>query len=306
MLDLVIVIVNYNTRDHLHKCLCSVYASESDFKFEVCVVDNASHDNSCDMVQAEFPQTRLIQSQVNGGFAYGNNLALREYGLGDSTNCMLSTDSEAPRYVLLLNPDTIVPPDALSKMLEFMDKHPKAAASGPKLVLEDGSLDMACRRSFPTPQVSFCRMVGLSSLFPNHPLFGRYNLTYCDPDQVMEVDSVVGAFMLVRREAILQVGLLDENYFMYGEDLDWAYRMHQAGWKVYYYPAVTVQHVKRAASRHSPRAQSEFYRAMRVFYLKHYAATTSQPLHWLVLAGIDLRAGLLKIQQTLATGRRPT
>jgi N-acetylglucosaminyl-diphospho-decaprenol L-rhamnosyltransferase len=142
-------------------------------------------------------------------------------------------------------------------------------------------------------------------LFPSHPILGRYNLTYCDPDEGMEVDAVVGAFMMVRREAIEEVGLLDEAYFMYGEDLDWAYRMQQAGWTTYYYPAVTVRHIKRAASRHSPRAQQEFYRAMRIFYTKHYAATTPRPLHWLVMAGIDLRAGLLRIRQALAAPRRP-
>jgi N-acetylglucosaminyl-diphospho-decaprenol L-rhamnosyltransferase len=303
MHDLVIVIVNYNTCDLLRACLSSVYASEGDFGFEVCVVDNASCDNSCAMVPAEFPQVRLIPSSVNGGFAYGNNVALREYGfrnLGES-----SGPPPAARYVLLLNPDTVVPPDGLRQMLEFMDTHPRVGAAGPKLVLEDGSLDLACRRSFPTPEVSFYRMVGLSRLFPNHPLLGRYNLTYCDPDEGMEVDAVVGAFMMVRREAIEAVGLLDETYFMYGEDLDWAYRMQQAGWTTYYYPTVTVRHVKRAASRHSPRAQQEFYRAMRIFYTKHYAATTPRPLHWLVMAGIDLRAGLLRIRQALAAPRRP-
>jgi N-acetylglucosaminyl-diphospho-decaprenol L-rhamnosyltransferase len=168
-------------------------------------------------------------------------------------------------------------------------------------VLEDGSLDLACRRSFPTPQVAMYRMVGLSKLFPRHPRFGRYNLTFLDPDQVAQVDSVVGAFMLVRGEAIQQVGLLDEDFFMYGEDLDWAYRITQAGWKVYYNPAVTVLHVKRAASRHSRRAAREFYRAMRIFYDKHYAGSTPLWLHCLVLTGINLRAGLLKVQQKLST-----
>jgi GT2 family glycosyltransferase len=142
-------------------------------------------------------------------------------------------------------------------------------------------------------------MVGLSKLFPQHPRFGRYNLTFLDPDQVAEVDSVVGAFMLVRREAIQQAGLLDEAFFMYGEDLDWAYRFHQAGWTVYYNPEVTVLHVKRAASRHSRRAGREFYRAMRIFYHKHYAQSTPFWLHWLVLTGINVRAGLQRVHQLL-------
>ena len=262
------------------------------------------------MVRAEFPQTQLIESPVNGGFSYANNLGLRAYRFGlaaeqeqavtDSTRRPCSeTRSGTPRFALLLNPDTVLPPEGLAMMLEFMEEHPEAGAAGPKLVLEDGNLDLACRRSFPTPQVALYRMLGLSKLFSQNPRFGRYNLTYLDPDEMAQVDSVVGAFMLVRREAIQQAGLLDEDFFMYGEDLDWAYRITQAGWKVYYNPAVTVLHVKRAASRHSHRATREFYRAMRVFYYKHYASSTPFWLHWLVLGGISLKAGLVRAQQML-------
>lgn len=303
MLDLLIVVVNYNTCGHLYNCLSSIYASKGDFSFAVCVVDNASCDESCEMVREHFPQVHLIPSCVNGGFAYGNNLALKAYGFQENGGQPSEYGGDLPRYVMLLNPDTEVPSDGLQSLLSFMDAHPDVGICGPKLILEDGSLDLACRRSFPTPSVSFYRMVGLSRLFPHHPVFGRYNLTYCDPDQAMEVDAVVGACMLVRREAIQQVGLLDESYFMYGEDLDWTYRMHQAGWKTYYYPAVTVRHIKRAASRHSPRAQIEFYRAMRIFYIKHYASSTPRWLHWLVLLGINLRTGMARIQLALSPSR---
>jgi hypothetical protein len=320
MLDLAIIIVNFNTRDYLRNCLTSIYASRGDLAFDVCVVDNASSDGSADMVQTEFPQTRAIQSQVNGGYPYANNLGLRACGFGQEVATFPKADpslrsgqalrlrsgqgfregpEDAPRYVLLLNPDTVLPADALAMMLDFMDRHPQAGVVGPRLVLEDGSLDLACRRSFPTPPVSFYRMVGLSKLFPRHPVFGRYNLTYLDPNQVAEIDAVEGAFMLVRREAIQQAGLLDEEFFMYGEDLDWAYRIIQAGWKVYYNPAVTVLHVKRAASRYSPKAQREFYRAMLIFYRKHYARSTPFWLHWLVVTAINLRAGLVRVRQSL-------
>jgi GT2 family glycosyltransferase len=310
MPDLAIIIVNFNTRDYLRNCLTSIHNSRGGFSFEVCVVDNASSDGSAEMVRTEFPQTRLIESAVNGGYAYANNLGLRAYGFGpvaepaqtagDSPHPLSSEDLPGtPPYMLLLNPDTVLPPDGLAMMLEFMGQHPEAGVAGSKLVLEDGSLDLACRRSFPTPQVACYRMLGLSKLFPRHPRFGRYNLTYLSPDQVAEVDSVVGAFMLVRREAIRQVGLLDEDFFMYGEDLDWAYRITQAGWKVYYNPDVTVLHVKRAASRHSRKAQREFYRAMRIFYHKHYVHATPLWLHWLILTGISLREGLLRVQQLL-------
>lgn len=246
------------------------------------MVDNASTDGSATMVAREFPQVRLIASPVNGGFAYANNLGLKAAGFAaDGT-----PGAAAPRFALLLNPDTVVPVDGLAEMIGFMEQHPEAGATGPKLVRLDGSLDLACRRSFPTPEVSFFRMVGLSKLFPRSRIFGRYNMTFVDPDQMLEVDSVVGAFMLVRREAIAQAGLLDETYFMYGEDIDWAYQIKLNGWKIYYNPAVTITHVKRAASRASGKAQIEFYRAMDIFYKKYYAERTPFWLHGLIMAGI--------------------
>jgi len=292
MLDLGIVIVNYNTRDLLRDCLKSVYASEGDFSYAVCVVDNCSSDDSADMVRAEFPQVHLIESPINGGYAYANNLGLRYFGFGCQTSDAGQERPSPPCYALLLNPDTELPPTALADMLAFMDERPEAGIAGPKLVRQDGSLDLACRRSFPTPEVSFYRMTGLSKLFPRSPRFGRYNLTYLDPDQLTEVDSVVGAFMMVRREAIEQAGLLDESFFMYGEDLDWAYRIKQHGWRVWYNPAVEVLHIKEASSKHSDRARYEFYRAMVIFYRKHYAAQTPFWLHWLILAGIAVRCRL--------------
>jgi N-acetylglucosaminyl-diphospho-decaprenol L-rhamnosyltransferase len=283
MLDLSIVIVNYNTRDLLRDCLNSVYACQGEISYEVIVVDNASPDDSAAMVAAEFPQTQLIASPENNGFAYANNLGLKASGFAaDGT-----PHPNAPRFALLLNPDTLLPATALSDMIRFMDSHADVGVVGPKLVRLDGSLDLACRRSFPTPEVSFYRMAGLSKLFPRSRRFGRYNMTYVDSGELLEVDSVVGAFMLVRREAIAQAGLLDETYFMYGEDLDWAYQIKANGWKVFYNPSVTVTHVKRAASRRSPKAQIEFYRAMDIFYRKYYASTTPFWLHSLVIMGIS-------------------
>jgi len=269
MVDLGIVIVNYNTCDLLRRCLRSVYASVGNFSFDVCVVDNASTDGSGEMVASEFPQTRLIVNRHNVGYPRANNQGLEEFGFPSA--CV---DSAAPEFALLLNPDTELPPDGIAKMLDFMEEHPDAGVAGPKLVRLDGTLDLACRRSFPTTEVSFYRIVGLSRLFPRSRHFARYNLTYLDPNTVTEVDSVVGAFMLVRGSTVSQVGLLDDQFFMYGEDLDWAYRIKAVGWKVFYNPAVTVLHVKRAATRHSPRAQLEFYRAMDIFYRKHYRAKT--------------------------------
>ena len=285
MLDLGIVIVSWNTRDLLRDCLDSLAKAEGDVAFEVVVVDNASSDGSAEMVAAEFPDVTLIASQENEGFTGGNNRGLRALGFekhGPDT---------APRYALALNPDTVVPPTALRAMVDYMDADSSIGVAGPKLVMLDGNLDKACRRSFPSPEVSFYHMIGLSKLFPHSKRFGRYNMTYMDPDTETEVDSVVGAFMMVRREAIQRVGLFDETFFMYGEDLDWAYRIKQAGWKVMYNPRVTVTHVKRAASRQSRRAQTEFYRAMLIFYRKHYRTTTPWWLHSLILMGLAAKGG---------------
>lgn len=297
MLDLAIVIVNYNTCDLLRDCLASIYNSQGNLSFEVVVVDNASIDGSAAMVSHEFPLTRVIASQVNGGFAYANNLGLRQLGFDSPA----ASPPVTPRYILLLNPDTVLPATALTTMVAFMDQHPEIGAAGPKLMRPDGSLDLACRRAFPTPEISLYRMTGLSRLFPRSRIFGRYNMTFADPDQLTEVDAIVGAFMMVRQEAVIQAGLLDETYFMYGEDLDWAYRIKACGWKIYYNPEVTVLHIKRAASRRSPKAQVEFYRAMDIFYHKFYAEGTPFWLHGLVVTGVRLLWGSAQLKYKLLT-----
>ena len=285
-IDVGIVILNWNTSALLKRCLETVYASEGDFTYHVVVVDNNSPDDSAEMVRRDFPQAQLIVSETNGGYSYGNNLGLRALGYKDHGRA-----PDAPRYTLLLNPDTEVPPNALYTMMAFMDSRPDVGAAGPKLVLPDGSLDKACRRSFPTPLVSLYHFSGLGKLFPNSPRFARYNMSYLPDDQEAEVDSVVGAYMQVRREALEAVGLLDERFFMYGEDLDWAYRIKSAGWSVVYHPQVVVKHVKRAASRQSQRAQMEFWRAMLLFYRKHYQTTTPLWLHSLIMTGLLLKGG---------------
>jgi GT2 family glycosyltransferase len=294
MIDVGIVILNWNTRDLLRTCLQTVAASigvdGAPFAWRAIIVDNASTDGSADMVDAEFvardARFQLIRSPINNGYSYGNNLGLRALGWGDD-----GVRSDAPRYAVLLNPDTEVPPDAFARMTAFMDSQPDIGAAGPMLILPDGTLDKACRRSFPTPLVSLYHFAGLGKLFPHSPRFARYNMTYLPPDQESEVDSVVGAYMQVRREAIAAVGLLDEVFFMYGEDIDWAKRIKSAGWRVLYHPRVVVKHVKRAASRQSQRAQFEFWRAMLIFYRKHYRAQTPLWLHGLVMLALVVKGG---------------
>jgi len=285
-MDLGLIILNYNTREVLRECLRSL-AETRNVAVEIVVVDNASSDGSAEMVRAEFvgktaPNVRLIASAVNGGYAYGNNLALREF----------LAQPQPPRALMLLNSDTRVPPDALRQLMDFFDAHADAGIVGPKLALRDGSLDLACRRSFPTPRVSLYRMIGLSKLLPRSKRFGQYNLTFLDENETAQVDSVVGAAMLMRTDALRQAGLLDETFFMYGEDLDLALRIKQKGWNVYYYPGATIVHYKRESSKRSRQAQIEFYRAMYIFYEKHYRATTPFYLDWLVRAGIALKGGL--------------
>ncbi len=287
-MDLGIVVVNYNTCERLRECLVSLEASQG-VSFGTWVVDNCSPDGSAAMVRAEFPSVHLIASTTNGGYAYANNLGLRA----------ILASQPAPRFVLLLNPDTVVPENALAQMAAFFDTHPDAGIAGPKLVMADGKLDLACRRSFPDPENSIYHVLGLTRLFPRHPRFGRYNLTFLDEDKVAQVDSVVGAFMMLRTDVLCEAGLLDESYFMYGEDLDLALRVKRRGWKVYYNPQVQVRHFKRAASQGSPRARFEFWRAAHIFYRKHYYTTTPLALRILIFLGLTIKGGRALMNEML-------
>jgi N-acetylglucosaminyl-diphospho-decaprenol L-rhamnosyltransferase len=296
MLDLAVIIVNYNTRDLLRSCLQSLHSSiVGSYSYRAVVVDNCSVDGSANMVRAEQPWVSLITSDHNGGYAFANNLGLRAMGYG-----LPSSRESLPRYVLLLNPDTVLPPGALAQVLTFMDAHVDVGVLGPKLVREDGSFDRACRRSFPTPAVSFYRMSGLSRLFPKSKRFGQYNLSYLDIDTQADVDAVVGAFMLMRCEVLEQAGLLDETFFMYGEDLDLCYRIKQRGWRVVYYPAVTVLHIKGASSRQSSaRTINAFYDAMAIFHSKHYRQQTFFLFNWTIDLGIALLRKVALLQDRL-------
>lgn len=286
--DLAIVILNYNTAELLRGCLRSIQASQHELRLRVIVVDNASSDGSAAMVRAEFPEVELIVNAANTGYSAGNNVAMRALGFGQMTVPV----AMLPRYVLLLNPDTVLSPAALAQMVRFMDDHPTIGVAGPRVRRPDGSLDRACRRSFPTPQVSFYRMIGLSRLFPKSRRFNAYNLEYLPEDAVHPVDSVVGAYMQVRGEAILAAGLLDERFFMYGEDLDWAKRIKDAGWEVWYNGAVEITHVKEAASSQSSKSRIDFYEAMWLFYQKHYRNKTNWALDKLIILGIVGKGGL--------------
>jgi len=282
-----VVIVNYNTAGLLERCLTAVSASCLDRPLSVLVVDNDSQDNSVEMVRRQFPQVLVLETGRNLGFARANNVALRRI------LALLPELVRCGHAVLLLNSDCFVEPETIARLVAVLDREPTVAVVGPKLVLPDGRLDLACRRSFPTPESALWKLTGLATLFPRSRRFGRYNLTCYDPDQPLEVDAVSGACMLVRLRAIEEVGLLDEAYFMYGEDLDWAYRIKARGWRVRYEPAARAVHVKGGSwGRRDPRVLWEFYRAMALFYRRHYAPHQSRLLRGLVYAGIGLRFGL--------------
>jgi GT2 family glycosyltransferase len=252
------------------------------------------------MVARDFPQVQLIAHGSNVGYSAGNNAGLRWFGFGPGAPL-----AAAPRYALLLNPDTLLPADCLAQMVAFMDARPWVGVAGPRVRRPDGSLDRACRRSFPTPQVSFYRMTGLSRLFPRSRRFNAYNLEFYPEEAIHPVDAVVGAYMQVRREAIAQVGLLDESFFMYGEDLDWAKRCKDGGWEVWYNGACSMTHVKEAASSQSAKARIDFYEAMWLFYRKHYRRQTGWLLDKAILAGIVGKGGLDVARHLLRYCLRP-
>ena len=269
-----VVFLSYNTRDLTRQALSAVRAAAEGLEVEVFVVDNASADGSADMVAEEFPEVELICNAANVGFAAGNNVALRQV---------------AGEYALLINTDTIVRRDALRTMVEFLDAHPQAGACGCKILDPDGTLQLDSRRGFPTPLAAFCKMSGLSRLFPKHPLIARYHMTYLDPEQTAEVEVLSGSCMMVRKAAMDQVGLLDESYFMYGEDIDWCYRFHQAGWKIYYVPTTAIIHFRGESGRGTPlKILYRKSQAMSIFVDKHMARRYRFFPLWLLQVGIAL------------------
>ncbi|HEX5166238.1 MAG TPA: glycosyltransferase family 2 protein [Thermomicrobiales bacterium] len=287
--DVVAIVVNYRTPALTAGAIEHLLASDlPGRRLQVVIVDNNSGDGSVATLAERFPDLGLIVSRQNLGFAGGNNLAI-ESALRDLPSCVDRNDT----FVLLINSDVEVEPDSIATCLAFMEAHPDTGIVGPKVVLPDGRLDLACRRGFPTPWRAFWKLTGLARRFPNNPRFTGYNMTHLDEDQLTEVDAVMGAFMLVRLAAIDAVGLLDERFFMYGEDIDWSFRIKRYGWRVYYVPGARVKHLKGATTRRqSYRMIIEFYRAMWLFHRKHYADRTFFLLNWLVAAGIVLRGGL--------------
>ncbi|ANS76043.1 glycosyl transferase family 2 [Paenibacillus yonginensis] len=277
-MDLSIIIVNYNTCALTLDCIQSVYASKTQHSYEIILVDNHSADDSVQTISEAYPEVTLIANDTNAGFAKANN-----QGMAIAKG----------RYVLLLNSDTVVLPHTLETMVSFMDGNPEVGASGCKIVLPDGSLDKACKRGFPTPSASFYYAFGFSKLFPSLPRFNQYQLGYLNPDESYPIDCLVGAFMMVRQEVIAQVGGLDEDFFMYGEDIDWCYRIKQAGWKIYYNSDTSIVHFKGGSARRRPlKIVYEFHRAMLLFHRKHFQKRYNFLVNGAVYTGIGVKLGL--------------
>jgi len=256
-IDISVVIVNYNVRDLADNCISSVYtANNNEYKIEIFFVDNNSIDGSSDHIEKKYPEVKVIRNSRNIGFSKANNIALRQ--------CK-------GKYILILNPDTLLEENTFSKLIKFCESHKHTGAVTSRLILGNGKLDSACKRSFPVPSVAIPRILGLSSLFPKSKLFGKYNLTYLDENKTWEVDAICGAFMFIPKAVLDDAGLFDEDYFMYGEDIDLCYRIKKCGYKIFYFPEVTTIHFKGESTRKTNLSYvNNFYGAMIIFVRKNF------------------------------------
>ncbi|HRS38837.1 MAG TPA: glycosyltransferase [Bacteroidia bacterium] len=276
-MKLSVVIVNYNVQYFLEQCLRSVEIACKRVSSEVFVVDNNSVDGSVEMVQEKFPSVRLIANKENLGFSKANNQAIR---------------IASGEYVLLLNPDTVVEEDTFEKIVRFMDEHPDAGGLGVKMIDGSGRYLPESKRGLPTPAVAFYKIFGLSALFPRSTRFGRYHLGFLDKNETHVVDVLAGAFMLLRQAALTKCGLLDEDFFMYGEDIDLSYRIQKAGFKNYYFPGTQIIHYKgESTKKSSVNYVFVFYNAMIIFAKKHFSPQNASLFSFFIRIAIYLRAG---------------
>lgn len=277
-MKLSIIIVNYNVKYFLEQCLHAAQKAAAKLRSELIVVDNDSVDGSCQMIEAKFPEVHLIRNRENLGFSKANNQAIR-IAKGE--------------YILLLNPDTVVEEDSFVKIVQFMDQTPDAGGLGVKMIDGKGRFLPESKRGLPTPEVAFWKMFGFSGLFPQSKRFGRYHLGYLDKNQIHEVEVLAGAFMLLRRETLDRVGLLDEDYFMYGEDIDLSYRITRGGYKNYYFPETTIIHYKgESTKKGSINYVKVFYNAMIIFAGKHFSKGNARRYTILINLAIYFRAFL--------------
>ena len=272
-MDLSVIIVNYGTYELTKNTVFSLLDTVCDISYEIIIVDNDSPDDSFDLLTDDFENysnITLIQNQNNDGFAKANNIGIR-----NSTG----------EYVLLLNSDVIVKENTINDCMTYIKDNKNIGCLGCKVVLPNGKLDKACRRSFPTFKVSFYRLTGLSKLFPKSKRFNQYNLSYLDENDIYPVDCVVGAFMLIPRDVMIKCGCLDESYFMYGEDIELCYNIKELGYDVIYYGKKEIIHYKGASGK-SKKLLYEFHNSMQIFYDKHYKQSDNLLINMLVHTGI--------------------
>jgi GT2 family glycosyltransferase len=290
-MKLSVIIVNYNVKYFLEQALLSVRRASRGLEVETWVVDNNSVDDSVRMVQEKFPQVHLIQNKDNPGFSIANNQAIRQ---------------SKGEYVLLLNPDTVVEEDTFEKCIKFMDAHPDAGGLGVRMIDGSGAFLPESKRGFPSPWVAFCKTVGLSRLFPKSRLFNRYHLGYLDERETNEVEVLAGAFMFMRRSVLDEVGLLDEAFFMYGEDIDLSYRIIQGGYKNYYLPETSIIHYKgESTKKGSLNYVRAFYNAMIIFARKHFTGNKAALFVLMLQIAIYLRASLTVVLNFLRRAYLP-
>ncbi len=270
-MDLSVIIVSYNAVDFLKLCLHSVYAASQSIQTEVFVVDNSSTDNSVEMVATNFPQCNLIANKNNPGFSVANNQAIKQ---------------AKGRYILILNPDTIVAEDTFLKLIAFMDSNNNIGSSGIKMIDGSGSFLPESKRGVPTPWTAFCKMSGLSSFFKKSKLFNEYHKGYIPENLTHETEILAGAFMFIRKETLDKSGLFDESFFMYGEDIDLSYRIIQAGYLNYYFANSTIIHFKGESTNKDKVYRERFYKAMIQFTNKHFSRSYGIIFNTLISVGI--------------------
>jgi O-antigen biosynthesis protein len=282
-MKLSVIIVNYNVKHFLEQCLHSVFKSCKGIESEVFVVDNNSLDGSCHLVREKFPIVKLIENNKNAGYSVANNQAIR---------------MAQGEYILLLNPDTVVEEDTFSEVVGFMDEHPDAGGLGVKMIDGKGRFLPESKRGLPTPWVAFYKIFGFSRLFPRTKRFGRYHLSFLNKEETHEVDVLCGAFMMVRRETLDKIGLLDETFFMYGEDIDLSYRIVQAGYKNYYFAGTTIIHYKgESTKKGSINYVKMFYNAMLIFSRKHFSSGNYKVYSFFIHLAIYFRAFIAIVQR---------
>lgn len=284
-MKLSVVIVNYNVKYFLEQCLHSVLKAGIEIDMEIFVVDNNSVDGSVSMLKEKFPVVKIIANKDNKGFSTANNQAIK-----------LSKG----KYVLLLNPDTVVEQDTFKKVIEFMDEHPDAGGLGVKMLDGKGNFLPESKRGLPSPLVAFYKIFGLAKLFPKSKIFGKYHLSYLDKEKIHKVDILSGAFMLLRKETLNKTGFLDESFFMYGEDIDLSYRITKTGYNNYYFPETRIIHYKgESTKKSSVNYVFTFYNAMVIFAKKHFSQKNAKLFSFLIHFAIYFRASLAILSRFL-------